>query len=326
MVVPRRRSFAAQLMNFGGVVVASYIVRRILGALVVLLGVSIITFLIAYAVPADPARAIVGPHAPEYVVLQIRHQLGLDEPLPIQYLHFLWNLLHGNLGTSYVLNQSVNSLIGQRIGATGLLAGLAFVFELVIGIPIGILTGLRDRKLTDHILGTGALIGISLPVFFVGLELMFWVGFKLGWLPIGGSGGIAFAVLPALTYAITGAAYYARLLKSSMIDVLNQDYIRTARAKGASPMRVVMRHALRNALIPALTYAGTDVAMLLGGVVVIEDIFGYSGIGQLAFQAIGNLDVPLIMGTVLFATFFVVIFNLIVDILYGIIDPRISYS
>ncbi len=304
----------------------SYIIRRIFGALIVLLGVSIITFLLAYAVPADPARAIVGPHAPEYLVLQIRKQLGLDEPLPIQYIHYLGNILRGNLGTSYVLNQSVTSLIGQRIGATGLLAGLAFVFELIIGIPIGILTALRDRKLTDHVLSTGALIGISLPVFFVGLELMYWVGFRLGWLPIGGTGGILFAILPALTYAITGAAYYARLLKSSMIDVLNQDYIRTAKAKGASPLRVVMRHALRNALIPALTYAGTDVAALLGGVVVIEDIFGYSGVGQLAFQAIGNLDVPLIMGTVLFATVFVVIFNLIVDILYGIVDPRISYS
>ncbi len=304
----------------------SYIIRRIFGALIVLLGVSIITFLLAYAVPADPARAIVGPHAPEYLVLQIRKQLGLNQPLPVQYVHYLWNLLHGNLGTSYVLNQSVTSLIGQRIGATGLLAGLAFVFELIIGIPIGILTALRDRKLTDHVLSTAALIGISLPVFFVGLELMYWVGFRLGWFPIGGSGGILYAILPALTYAITGAAYYARLLKSSMIDVLNQDYIRTAKAKGASPLRVVMRHALRNALIPALTYAGTDVAALLGGVVVIEDIFGYSGVGQLAFQAIGNLDVPLIMGTVLFATVFVVIFNLIVDILYGIVDPRISYS
>ncbi len=304
----------------------SYIVRRIFGALIVLIGVSIITFLLAYAVPADPARAIVGPHAPEYLVLQIRKQLGLDDPLPVQYIRYLGNLLHGNLGNSYVLNQPVTTLIGQRIGATGLLAGLAFVFELVIGIPIGILTALRDRKVTDHILSTAALIGISLPVFFVGLELMYWVGFKLGWLPIGGTGGILYALLPALTYAITGAAYYARLLKSSMIDVLNQDYIRTAKAKGASPLRVVMRHALRNALIPALTYAGTDVAALLGGVVVIEDIFGYSGVGQLAFQAIGNLDVPLIMGTVLFATVFVVIFNLIVDILYGIVDPRISYS
>lgn len=310
----------------GGVTVVSYIIRRLAGALVVLIGISIITFLIAYAVPADPARAIVGMHAPESLVLLVRKQLGLDDPLPVQYVRYIWNLLHGNLGTSYVLAQPVSSLIAQRVGPSAILALFAFIFELLIGIPIGIISALRDRKLADHVVSVAALIGISLPTFFVGLELMYWVGFRLGWLPVGGTGGLAYVILPALTYAITGAAFYARLLKSSMIDVMNQDYIRTARAKGASPIRVIFRHALRNALIPVLTYAGTDIAYLFGGVVVIEDVFGFSGIGQLAVQAISNLDVPVIMGTVLFAAVFVVIFNLIVDILYGIIDPRITYS
>ncbi len=303
----------------------AYIIRRIGGSIVVLIGISIITFSLAYLVPANPARAIVGPHASEALVLQVEKQLGLNQPLPIRYVHYMENLLQGNLGTSYVLDQPVTTLIGQRAGATAQLAVTAWIGELLIGLPIGIISALYDRKAVDHVVSIFALIGISLPVFFVGLELMYWVGFRLGWLPVGGSGGFTFVILPALTYAITGAAYYARLLKSSMIDVMNSDYIRTAKAKGASPNRVILRHALRNAIIPVMTYGGIDIASLFGGVVVIEDVFGYSGIGQLTVQAINNLDVPVIMGTVLFAALFVVLFNLLVDVLYGIVDPRITY-
>ncbi|MCI0182744.1 MAG: ABC transporter permease [Acidibacillus sp.] len=303
----------------------AYIIRRIGGSIVVLIGISIITFSLAYLVPANPARAIVGPHASEALVLQVEKQLGLNEPLPVRYVHYMGNLLQGNLGTSYVLDQPVTTLISQRAGATAQLAVTAWIAELLIGIPIGIISALYDRKAVDHVVSILALVGISLPVFFVGLELMYWVGFKLGWLPVGGTGGFNFVILPALTYAITGAAYYARLLKSSMIDVMSSDYIRTARAKGASPNRVIFGHALRNAIIPVMTYGGIDIASLFGGVVVIEDVFGYSGIGQLTVQAINNLDVPVIMGTVLFAALFVVLFNLLVDVLYGIVDPRITY-
>ncbi|MHB1684079.1 MAG: ABC transporter permease [Bacilli bacterium] len=304
----------------------SYIIRRLGGAVIVLLGISIITFVIAFLVPANPARAIVGPHAPESLVLQVDKQLGLDQPLPVRYVNYMNNLVHGNLGMSYVLDQPVTSLIEQRVGATAQLALAAWILEIVIGIPLGVISAVYDRKIIDHITSILALVGISLPVFFVGLELMYWIGFRLNWLPVGGTGGFDYIILPGLTYAITGAAYYSRLLKASMLDVLSSDYIRTAKAKGASPARIIFGHALRNGIIPALTYGGIDVAALFGGVVVIEDVFGYSGLGQLAVQAISNLDVPVIMGTVLFATMFVVLVNVVVDVLYGIVDPRITYS
>lgn len=308
-----------------GAPLLSYLLRRIGGSLVVLFGISAITFALAFLVPANPARAIVGPHAPEALVLQVEKQLGLNQPLPVRYMNYIEGLLQGKLGQSYVLDQPVTTLIAERVGATAQLALGAWLAELVIGIPIGILAAVRRGKFADHFLNVIALVGVSAPVFFVGLELMYWVGFKLGWLPVGGTGGIQYIVLPALTYGVVGAAYYARLLRNSLAEVLEQDYIRTARAKGAGPFRIVFGHALQNAIIPVLTYAGTDIAGLFGGVVVIEDVFGYSGIGQLAVQAIGNLDVPVIMGTVLFAAVFVVLFNLLVDLLYLLVDPRISY-
>ncbi len=304
---------------------ASYIVRRLGGAVIVLFGITVITFILAYAVPADPARLILGMKASQAQVVALRHQLGLDQPLIVQYWHYLINVLHGNLGKSYTLDLPVTTLIGQRVLLTAQLALAAWLFELAIGIPIGIISALKDRKLTDHIVNIVALIGISLPVFFVGLELMYWVAFKAGLFPVGGTGGLAYIILPGLTYGITGAAYYSRLLKSSMIDVLQQDYIRTAKAKGASASRVVFGHALRNAIIPVVTYGATDIAALFGGVVVIEDVFSYAGIGQMAVQAINTSDIPVIMGTVLFAAVFVVLFNILVDLLYGLIDPRISY-
>lgn len=303
----------------------SYIIRRLGGSIVVLLGIALITFILSYAVPADPARLILGMKASAAQVAALRVHMGLNLPLPEQFWNYLVKLLHGNLGQSYILDLPVTTLIAQRVGYTAQLALAAWLMELVIGIPIGIISALKDRKLTDHILSIVALIGISLPVFFVGLELMYWLAFKAGWFPVGGTGGLPYIILPALAYGITGAAYYARLLKSSMLDVLNSDYIRTARAKGASSFRAVMGHALRNAMIPVVTYGATDVAALFGGVVVLEDVFGYAGMGQMAVQAINQLDIPLIMGTVLFAAVFVVLFNLIVDVLYGFIDPRITY-
>ncbi len=303
----------------------TYIIKRVGGSLIVLFGISLITFGLAYMVPSDPARAILGVKASVQAVDALRQQLGLDQPLIIQYFHYLGNILQGNLGHSYILDLPVTVLIGQRLGATAQLALAAWLFELAIGIPIGIITALKSGKITDHILSILALIGISLPVFFVGLELMYWVAFKGGLFPVGGTGGIAYIILPGLAYGITGAAYYSRLLKSSMLDVMHQDFIRTARAKGASPTRVIFHHAMRNAMIPVVTYAATDIAALFGGVVVIEQVFGYAGLGQMAVQAIGNTDVPLIMGTVLFAGVFVVLFNLVVDVLYGLIDPRITY-
>lgn len=302
----------------------SYIVRRLIGSIVVLIGISIITFIIAFAVPGDPARAIVGQKAAPQVVEQVRHQLGLDQPLYIQYLTYSKRLLHGDLGFSYFNNQPVNQLIFGRLGDTAKLALGGWIVEILIGIPLGLLTAVRNRKASDLVLSSLSIIGISLPVFWFGMWLIYNVSYKMNWFPIGGTGGLSHLILPSITLGITGAAYYQRLVKSSMIDVFSQDYTRTAYANGASPLRVIFKHSLRNGMIPVVTYAGMDIAFLLGGVVVVETVFNYPGVGLLALQSIQNLDIPVIMGTVLLAAVFVVLMNFIVDILYSFIDPRIT--
>ncbi|GGI97499.1 glutathione ABC transporter permease [Alicyclobacillus cellulosilyticus] len=304
----------------------SYIVRRLGAAVVVLFGISLVTFIIAFAVPADPARLIVGAKASPAIVAEVRHQLGLDQPLPVQYIHYVWRLLHGDLGTSYVYNMPVASLIGQRIGGTVLLAVACWLAELIIGIPLGIYTARRARTWIDYAVSALALVGISLFVPWLGEVLLYLFAFKLPVFPLGGTGGIRHLILPALTYGITGAAVYTRLLKSSMLEVLGQDYVRTARAKGASEQRVIWRHVVRNALIPVVTVAGIDIGTLLSGVVLIEVTFNWNGLGSLATEAISQLDIPVIMGTVLFTAVLVVLFNLLVDILYVFIDPRIRYD
>lgn len=304
----------------------SYIIRRLLMALITLWGISVITFLLVFAVPADPARIIAGPKAPESVIEQIRINLGLNLPLPVQYWHYFERLLHGNLGSSYIYNLPVTDMIMQRAGATVELAIGCFIAELIIGIPLGIYTAIKARTVGDYILSALALAGISMPVFWLGLEMMYWLGFRFPIFPLGGYGGIAHLILPSLAYGITGAAVYLRLLKSSMLEVLNQDYTRTARAKGASQSRVIIRHVLRNALIPVITYAGIDIGFLLTGVILIEVTFNWNGLGLLAYQAVTQLDIPVIMGTVMLIAVSVVVFNLLVDILYGFIDPRIRYD
>lgn len=268
----------------------AYIIRRIGQAIIVLIGISIIAFLLLYAVPADPARIIAGPHATPDVVNQIRINLGLNLPIWEQYLKYMGNLLHGNLGTSYIFHTSVMSQISSRMGPTAELALGCWIMELIIGIPLGIYTARHANKVRDVVISALALIGISLPVYWLGLLLLFAFGFKIQIFPLGGTGGIYYLILPSITYGITGAAYYMRLLKSTMLDVMNQDYVRTARAKGASERRVIYRHVLRNALIPVITFAGIDIGTLLAGVVLIEETFNWNGMGMLAYQAIGNQD------------------------------------
>ncbi|MFB5190453.1 ABC transporter permease [Alicyclobacillus fastidiosus] len=304
----------------------AYIIRRIGQAIIVLIGISIIAFLLLYAVPADPARIIAGPHATPQTVQQIRIDLGLNLPIWEQYLKYMGNLLQGNLGTSYIFHTSVMSQISGRMGPTAELALGCWIMELLIGIPLGIYTARHANKVRDVVISALALVGISLPVYWLGLILLIVFGFKIPIFPLGGTGGIYHLILPAITYGITGAAYYLRLLKSTMLDVMNQDYVRTARAKGASERRVIYRHVLRNALIPVITFAGIDIGTLLAGVVLIEETFNWNGMGMLAYQAIGNQDIPVIMGTVLLLAVFVVVFNLLVDIAYGFVDPRIRYD
>jgi len=306
--------------------VLSYIMRRIIGAMVVLLLTSVIAFAMAYLVPSDPARMIAGVHASATTLAEIRHNLGLDKPVPVQYVDFLGRLLRGDLGTSYIYDRPVASLVREKFLATLPLAVGAWLAELIIGIPLGIYTARRARKKSDYLVSGAALVGLSLPVFWLGLILLYGLGFKLPIFPLGGNNGFMSLILPSLTIGIVGAAYYTRLLKSSMLEVMGNDYVRTARAKGAGERRVIWRHVVPNALIPVVTYAGIDIGILMGGLIMTEATFNWNGVGMLGYEALQQSDIPVIMGTVLLAAVAVVLFNLLVDIVYVFIDPRIRYD
>jgi peptide/nickel transport system permease protein len=270
-----------------------YVVRRLLWGLLVLFGVSLITFVTAFAVPADPARLIGGIHATRAALANIRHVYGLDQPLPVQYLHYMQHVLHGDLGHSYALSESVLPAILARLPATAVLALAGLLCELVIGLPVGVLAALHARRTPDR-------------------------------LPLGGNGSATSIVLPAVTLGLGGAAWYSRLLRGTLLDVLHADYIRTARAKGLSWRRVVLRHALRNAIGPVVTQIGLDLGYFLGGVVVVESVFAWPGVGQLAYNAISDDDINVVMGTVLVAAVFVVLANILADVAQAWIDPRIA--
>lgn len=304
----------------------SYIIRRLIYALLTLIGVTLVTFLVVYAVPADPAAIIAGPYADAQTVASIRHQLGLDRPLAVQYGLFLWNALHGDWGVSYINQLPVIQQLLDRFPATVQLGLAAFFTQLIIGIPFGALAAMRQNSWLDNQVMVGVLLGLSLPRYWLGVMLLFIFAFKLSWFPLGGYGQPFSIVLPALTVGLTGAAYYTRLLRSSMIDVKRQEYVLTARAKGISRQRVTVLHVMRNSLIPVVTWAGIDLSSFFGGLIIVEAVFGWPGLGQLTFQAIQNMDMPLIMGTVLFSAIIVTLANLIVDICYVFLDPRISYD
>lgn len=304
----------------------SYIIRRLIYAFFTLIGVTLVTFLVVYAVPADPATIIAGPYADAQTVASIRHQLGLDRPLAVQYGLFLWNALHGDWGVSYINQLPVVQQLLDRFPATFQLGLVAFFTQLIIGIPFGALAAMRQNSWLDNQVMVGVLLGLSLPRYWLGVMLLFIFAFKLSWFPLGGYAQPFSIVLPALTVGLTGAAYYTRLLRSSMIDVKRQEYVLTARAKGISRQRVTALHVMRNSLIPVVTWAGIDLSSFFGGLIIVEAVFGWPGLGQLTFQAIQNMDMPLIMGTVLFSAIIVTLANLIVDICYVFLDPRISYD
>jgi peptide/nickel transport system permease protein len=301
----------------------AYLARRIVFGAVVLLGTSLITFLIAFVIPADPAVAMAGAKADPQTLATIRHELGLDQPLYVQYGRYLDRALHGDLGRSYIRRQSVTRLIASRFPATAILAVSAMVVSLILGIIMGVIAAAwRDRAI-DHVLLLGSLGLISIPVFWLGTMLLIGGGLYLRDFPLGGFSGAKSLVLPTITLALGSAGYYSRILHTNLVDTLGQDYIRTARGKGLTPARTMFKHALANALLPLVTLAGLDLAGLLSGVVLTETVFDWPGIGRLAFEAIFNLDIPLVMGTVLFSAFLIVVANLAVDLLYLWLDPRI---
>lgn len=300
-----------------------YIARRLLLMILVLFGISVMTFFMSFVLPGDPARVIAGPRAPESALNVMRHKWGLDRPIPVQYIRYMGRLLRGDLGRSFYTKLEVLPAILQRMPATLRLAVAGILAELLIGIPVGMLSAVRQYSWIDRLSMIMALLGICLPTFFVGLILLYAFAFKLSIFPLGGYGGLQHIILPALTIGLAGGAWYARILRSSMLDILSADFIRTARAKGLPERIVIIRHAFRNAMGPIVTMIGADIGYFFGGVLLIERVFAWPGIGLQAWTAIDYLDVPMIMGTVLVAAVFIVLANLVVDVLRFAVDPRI---
>jgi peptide/nickel transport system permease protein len=315
--------------------VTAYIVRRLLLLVPLLLAISLLTFLLINLAPGDPISSRFGLNLnrlePERIE-QIREELGLNDPLPVQYLRYLRNLLRGDLGRSLSTNQPVAQEILSRLPATIKLTLAAMLFVVLIAMPLGIVSAVRRGSLVDNLAMGVALLGVSMPSFWFGIMLMLLFSLKLSWFPSTGQGDgtpmgdLKALVLPALTLGVGLMGLVTRLTRSSMLEVLGQDYMRTAHAKGLSGTIVLLRHGLRNALIPVVTVLGLQFASLLGGAVIIETVFAWPGIGRLAVNAIWRRDYPVIMGTVLMFSLIFVITNLIVDVIYTIIDPRIRYS
>ncbi|MCO4319018.1 ABC transporter permease [Phyllobacterium sp. 21LDTY02-6] len=299
------------------------VLRRLVQTALILLGVAAITFLLLYALPADPARMIAGRSATAQTVANIRRELGLDQPLLVQFWAYLQGIAHGDLGRSYAQKTDVGSLIAARIPATLVLMAAGILLEVVLGLTFGIIAALRRGGVIDRAVMMASFIGVSAPQFVVALLLLYVFAVTLGWFPMSGFGTPAHVVLPAMTLGILGAGWYARMVRSAMIDVLNQDYVRTARAKGLSSARIILRHALPNAMLPIIAMIGIDIGQFMGGVVVVEAVYGWPGIGQLAWQAIQQVDIPIIMGVTLVSALAIVLGNLVADTIAPLIDPRI---
>lgn len=316
---------------------AIYAARRLLAVIPVLFGISIVVFLLVRLIPGDPAATMAGPLATPEELRQVREALGLEEPIPVQYSLWIQRAVRGNLGRSIAEGVPVTQIITQRFKNTAILASAAIVIATVLGGTAGIIAALKPRTFTDKIVTTGALLGNSMPSFWLGIILIVVFSLNLGWLPSAGMYDVRsdqksfgdlllHLILPAITLGAASAGIIARMTRSSMMDVLNQDYIRTARAKGVRRGGVVTHHALRNACIPVLTVIGLQVGFLLGGAAIVETVFAWPGLGSAMFQAISKRDLPLIQGGVLFVAVVFVFVNLGVDLLYGFLNPRIRYS
>lgn len=302
---------------------AGYILRRLIQSFLILIGISFVTFVLLYVLPADPVRQIAGRSATPETVENIRQQLGLDQPFLVQYGRYLSALAHGDLGRSYLQKTEVAELILSRLPATLQLMAAGIFAELVLGLSMGIAAALMRGRIGDQLLMMTSFVTVSAPQFVVSLLLLYVFAVRLGWFPIGGYGTPAHLVLPAVTLGILGSGWYSRMMRSSLIEVMRSDYIRTARAKGLGRLRVVLRHALPNAILPVIAMIGIDIGIFMGGIVVVESVFGWPGIGQLAWQAIQRVDIPIIMGVTLVSALAIVIGNLLADLIAPLIDPRI---
>lgn len=307
----------------------AFVVRRLLQAIPTVLGVTILVFLMIHLVPGDPARALLGPRATPQAIAQLHHEWGLDKSLPAQYGAFMGRLLHGDLGRSTYLDTTVNSVIAQRLPVTGLLILVAIVFTVVLTVPLATIAAVRRDTAVDATVRSLPVIGLGMPPFWVGVMLILLFALTVRIFPVGGwgngfGGHLRSAVLPAFTIALAITPITLRSLRASMIEVLGADFVATARAKGISGTRVVMRHVLRNATIPTLTVLAVNVGFLIGGTVVIEEVFAIPGLGKLMFDGISNRDFSLVQGITLVFACAVVLVNLVTDLLYTVIDPRVS--
>ena len=313
-----------------------FLVRRVLLGVLVLWIITVAVFVLFFVAPHNVARLLAGKQASPQTVALVAHRLGLNRPALDQYGSFVWGLLHGNLGYSFYSNEPVTSLLASRIPVSASLALGAAVIWLVIGVATGVLSAVRPRSIGDRTATVISLCFYSMPPFLLGILVLYLLFFRLhlagvdlfpgsGYVSLTSdpAGWVQHLILPWLSLALTAAAAYARLTRAAMLDVLGEDYIRTATAKGLSRRRVILRHALRAALTPATTQFGIDVGILLGGTVVVEQIFGLPGLGFLAVQSIVTQDLPVIIAIVTLASAFVVVANLVVDVLYAVLDPRV---
>lgn len=301
-----------------------YILKRLLASVLVILAMVFIVTLVLDIIPGDPVTLMLGDAATPEMVVKLRQQLGLDKPLLVRYAEYLWNLLHGNMGHSIREMAPVSQLIGVAWPRTLELTAVAMLLTVLVGLPLGIVSGANPGSLLDHVSRVSSLLGLCMPAFWTGLLLMFVFSLQLGWFPVGGAGTWQHVILPAVTMAAYTVATLARMTRSSLMEVMGEDYIRTARAKGLANHAVVLLHALRNALIPIITVFGMQVGQLMGGAILTETVFAWPGIGRLMVGAILDRDYPLLQGTILvFASAYIFI-NLLVDLSYGLIDPQVS--
>jgi len=309
----------------------TYIVRRLLQSLLVVVGVTFLVYMILFQT-GDPTFLSVSQDATVQEVARVRHQLGYDRPWYVQYGDFFSGLVQGDLGTSLRQRRPVWDVVTERLPATLELTVAALGLSLLVSLPAGIISATKRNSIWDNSAMLFALIGQSVPVFFLGIMMLYVFGGRLGWLPIGGkgSGGLAdelrHLVLPAVALSAVSMARNTRLIRSNLLEVLNQDYVRTARAKGLREYAVILRHALKNSLIPVVTIIGLDFSVLLGGAVVTETVFAWPGVGSMAVKAIGQKDFPVVVGAVTILSLLFVGINLLVDLVYGYLDPRIRYG
>ncbi|MFN8674050.1 MAG: ABC transporter permease [Candidatus Sericytochromatia bacterium] len=306
-----------------------YLVKRMLMIPVTLFGIFTISFALLYVVPGDPTATILGQKADEKTKQALREKMGLDKPIYVQYANYIFKVVQGDLGRSEIRHENVAPAIVERLPATIELTIASIIIAVILGIPIGLISGVKQYSFLDRFFMFFAIAGVSAPNFWVGQILILFLAYQLKLLPDGGYSeyfpeNLKYLLLPALALGIREVAVIARLTRSSILEVIRQEYIRTARAKGVSEGVVMIKHALRNALVPIVTYIGMDIGFLLGGAVITETIFTRPGIGLLAVQALRDKDIPMVLGTVLFSSFVIVLANLLTDISYAVLDPRVK--